>query len=189
MKWVPIEPSPNSVNPSFFFAYFYRRLFRSCGFQEGRIADKASFSGKILPRKGVEIFPETLVALNLTFQDTSLPLPQDTYRTGVLEILSEGSRFGLPSYRLAPLRKSSFPCQGATRKWFMAAYCQDNGNTKKDWTPICLYAMRTYSLSVIHRRMPIGTKMHYHQCVCPRLIYQKMGICLQKHTKKGWLCK
>ena len=50
----------------------------------------------------MEIFPETLVALNLTFQDAGLPLPQDTYRTGVLEILSEGSRFGLPSYRLAP---------------------------------------------------------------------------------------
>ena len=43
------------------------------------------------------------MAQNLTFQDAGLPLPQDTYRTGVLEILSEGSRFGLPSYRLAPL--------------------------------------------------------------------------------------
>ena len=53
----------------------------------------------------MEIFPETLVAQNLPFQDAGLPLPQDTYRTGVLEILSEGSRFGLPSYRLAPLRK------------------------------------------------------------------------------------
>ena len=43
------------------------------------------------------------MAQNLPFQDAGLPLPQDTYRTGVLEILSEGSRFGLPSYRLAPL--------------------------------------------------------------------------------------
>ena len=42
------------------------------------------------------------MAQNLPFQDAGLPLPQDTYRTGVLEILSEGSRFGLPSDRLAP---------------------------------------------------------------------------------------
>ena len=52
--------------------------------------------------KGVEIFPETLVARNLTFQDAGLPLPQDTYRTGVLEIHCGGSRFGFPSSRLAP---------------------------------------------------------------------------------------
>ena len=55
----------------------------------------------------MEIFPETLVAQNLPFQDAGLPLPKDTYRTGVLEILSEGSRFGLPSSRLAP-QKGSF---------------------------------------------------------------------------------
>ena len=42
------------------------------------------------------------MALNLPFQDAGLPLPQDTYRTGVLEIHCEGSRFGFPSSRLAP---------------------------------------------------------------------------------------
>ena len=90
------------MNPSFFFAYFYRRLFRSCGFQEGRIADKTSFSGKILPLRGCGDFPGNPCGLNLTFQDAGLPLPQDTYRTGVLEIHCEGSRFGFPSSRLAP---------------------------------------------------------------------------------------
>ena len=63
----------------------------------------------------------------------------------------------------------------------MAAYCQDNGNTKKDWTPICLYAMRTYSLSVIHRRMPIGTKMHHRRCACPQLSFVLCGWVTPHH--------
>ena len=37
------------MNPSFFFAYFYRRLFRSCGLIKGCRLDTASFFGKILP--------------------------------------------------------------------------------------------------------------------------------------------
>ena len=68
----------------------------------------------------------------------------------------------------------------------MAAYCQDDGNTKKDWSPICLYAMRTYSLSVIHRRMPIGTNMHHRRCVCPRLIFKLInGNQLAKSYKQS----
>ena len=50
------------MNPSFFFAYFYRRLFRSCGFIKGCRLDSASFFRQNTTPCGVEIFPKTLVA-------------------------------------------------------------------------------------------------------------------------------
>ena len=77
--------------------------------------DKASFSGKILPlEESVEIFPETL-GLELDIPSCGFTFATGTYLTGVTEIHSEGSRFGRPSYRLAPRRGYSLSCQSTTR--------------------------------------------------------------------------
>ena len=129
----------------FFFAYFYRRLFRSCGFQEGRIADKASFSGKILPLYGCGDFPGNPCGLNLTFQDAGLPLPQDTYRTGRTGntmrrfTVRISKRYGCTTRRCSPSIRNT------TRKWFMAAYSQNKGmqrriDGQRHRPSICLYA-------------------------------------------------
>ena len=99
----------------------------------------------------MEIFPETLVALNLTFQDAGLPLPQDTYRTGVTEIHSEGSRFGFPNDRFVPQDSNDSLLEKlkGNDSWQRISWI---GNAKKDCLSICLYAMRTYSLSVNNDR-------------------------------------
>ena len=49
----------------------------------------------------MEIFPETL-GPELDIPNCGFTFATGTYLTGVTEIHSEGSRFGRPSYRLAP---------------------------------------------------------------------------------------
>ena len=67
--------------------------------------DKASFFRQnTTPDKGVEIFPETL-GPELDIPNCGFTFATGTYLTGVTEIHSEGSRFGRPSYRLAPRRR------------------------------------------------------------------------------------
>ncbi|MBR6446017.1 MAG: hypothetical protein IKS94_06290, partial [Prevotella sp.] len=73
-------------NPSFFFAYFYRRLFRSCGFIKGCRLDTASFFGKILPLAAWR-FSRKPLWLELSIPICGFTFATGTYLTGVLKYL------------------------------------------------------------------------------------------------------
>ena len=71
--------------------------------------DKASFSGKILPLIRVWRFSRKPLRHELSIPLSGFTFATGTYLTGVTEIPSEGSRFGRPSYKLAPRRRYSLP--------------------------------------------------------------------------------
>ena len=69
-----------------FFAYFYRRLFRSCGFIKGCRLDTASFFGKILPL-AVWRFSRKPLWSELSIPICEFTFATGTYLTGVLKYL------------------------------------------------------------------------------------------------------
>ena len=98
----------------------------------------------------MEIFPETL-GPELDIPNCGFTFATGTYLTGVTEIHSEGSRFGFPNDRFVPQDSNDSLLEKlkGNDSWQRISWI---GNAKKDCLSICLYAMRTYSLSVNNDR-------------------------------------
>ena len=69
-----------TVNPSFFFASSYRRLFVPTTFSKVAELDSQSFFGEILPPFGCGDFPETLQGLKLCHSNLRF-----TFATGTIK--------------------------------------------------------------------------------------------------------
>lgn len=93
-----------------FFAYFYRRLFRSCGSIKGCRLDSASFFGKILPL-AVWRFSRKPLWLELSIPICGFTFATGTYLTGVLKYLRRFAvglqSSGLPTSLAKPKRQTT----------------------------------------------------------------------------------